>query len=194
MLTLNTFNFIQRTVNTENVHSDFWFLNTFSFQLVPFFLGSSLSHCLLSVHFCISLCWSARNKMIPFNRGLRVVVFLCFRWKQDMVFYIGIFKWKIFISKCTARQLSQAHCIVFPIYSIRLLIFIKVNFSSNFMLETPSNLTFNFKNRGPVSPANISELEWIWSKLLRAKTGKKKALSASRACCMATMACRSYRQ
>lgn len=75
MLTLNTFNFIWRIVNTENVHSDFWFLNTFSFQLVPFFLGSSLSHCLLSVHFCISLCWSARSKMIPFNRGLRVVVF-----------------------------------------------------------------------------------------------------------------------
>lgn len=75
MLTLNTFNFIQRTVNTENVHSNFWFLNTFSFQLVPFFLGSSLSHCLLSVHFCISLCWSARRKMIPFNRGLKVVIF-----------------------------------------------------------------------------------------------------------------------
>lgn len=105
-----------------------------------------------------------------------------------MVFYIEIFKWKIFISKCNAHQLSQAYCTVFSIDSTRLLVFIKVNFSSNFMLEAPSNLTFNFKNRGPVSPANLFELEWIPSKLLGAKTGKEKALdtlSASQACCMA---------
>ena len=35
---------------------------TFSFLLAPFFLGSSLFHCLLFVHFYISLYWNARNK------------------------------------------------------------------------------------------------------------------------------------
>lgn len=34
---------------------------TFSFPLVPFFPGSSLFHCLLFVHFYISLYWNARN-------------------------------------------------------------------------------------------------------------------------------------
>lgn len=104
-----------------------------------------------------------------------------------MVFYIERIKQEIFISKCTAHQFSQAYCTVFSIYSTRLLIFIKVNFSFNFMLEVPSNATFNFKSKGPVSSANLSELEWISSKLLRANTGKEKALdtiSASQACCM----------
>lgn len=36
---------------------------TFSFLLAPFFLGSSLFHCLLFVHFCISLYWNARDKL-----------------------------------------------------------------------------------------------------------------------------------
>ena len=108
-----------------------------------------------------------------------------------MVFYIERFKWKIFISKCTAHQLSQAYHTEFSIYSTRLLIFIKVNFSFNFMREVPSNATFNFKSKGPVSSANLSELEWIPSKLRRAKTGKEKALdtlSASQACCMCCQA------
>lgn len=34
---------------------------TFSFPLAPFFPGSSLFHCLLFVHFYISLYWNARN-------------------------------------------------------------------------------------------------------------------------------------
>lgn len=96
------------------------------------------------------------------------------------------FKWKIFISKCTAHLLSQAYCTVLSIYSTRLLIFIKVNFSFNFMREVPSNATFNFKSRGPVSSPDLSELEWIPSKILTAKTGKEKTsdiLSASQACC-----------
>lgn len=142
------------------MHSDFWFLNTFSFQLVLFFLGSSLSHCLLSVHFCISLCWSATRKMIPFNRGLWVVVFESFTWKQSLF--------------SNALHINSIKHIVFPIYSTRLLIFIKVNFSFNFMHEVPSSATFNFKRKGLVSSADVSELEWIPSKLLRAKTGKKK--------------------
>lgn len=90
------------------------------------------------------------------------------------------------------RTSSQSrYCAVFSIYSTRLLIFIKVNFSFNFMREVPSNATFNFKTKGPVSSANLSELEWMPSKFLRVKTGKEKALDtllASRACRMCCQA------
>lgn len=112
---LNTFNVIQRILIQKSVRSDFWFLSTFSFQLVLFFLGSSLSHCLLSVHSCISLCWSARSKTIPFKQGLWVVVFLMFQMKARY----GILHRKVqvknlyFQMHCTSTQSSILYSIFY---------------------------------------------------------------------------------
>ena len=104
--------------------------------------------------------------------------FLMFQMKARYGILHRNIQMKNLISKCTAHQLSQAYCTVFSIWSTRLLIFINVNFSFNFMHEVPSSATFNFKSKGLVSSANLSELEWIPSKLLRAKTGEEKALDA----------------